>query len=142
MHIDHIAAMPITRGLARLRRAAGAGGGFQVTDAQEAPAQDDAASVGATVLATPIGALDAHEVSGHAEEPVSDEAAGRHGQALLAELAKLQVACLTGPGAASGSARAAIDALAQSLPGAATPGLQTVLRAVAQRARIEAARSE
>ena len=77
---------------------------------------------------------------------VRDREARRHGQALLSALAELQLA-LIGGGGGSGTPRDGLKSLserlsvlASTLPAAADPGLQAVVRAIGLRARIELAR--
>jgi hypothetical protein len=69
----------------------------------------------------------------------ADCTATRHGRAMLGALAGLQAAALGGDTVA---ARRTLADLARALPAGASPGLDTILQAIAQRAAVELARSE
>ena len=85
-------------------------------------------------------ALDAMLAMQEAESAaVRDRQARRHGQALLAALARLQHDLLRAGADAAGSLHELAE-LAGRVPEAADPGLQAVLLAIATRARVELAR--
>ncbi len=71
--------------------------------------------------------------------PADHQAATQYGRAVLDALAGLQAAALAGEGAGQ---RDRLTELLRGLPRAAEPGLDDVLRAIAQRAAVELARSE
>jgi hypothetical protein len=78
---------------------------------------------------------------GQAEAPPqeTDRQASRHGRAMLGALAGLQLASLGGDRVA---ARRTLADLARALPAGASPGLDAILQAIAQRAAVELARSD
>ena len=127
------------------RRARGRAGEFALPDtdtdgpgeAAGATPQPAGLTGGASVLAA--NATSGPEPAGAAQAEVADRAAAQQGRALLGALAGLQLAAL---GAGGAAARQALSDLARDLPQTADPGLQEVLRAIAQRAAIELARAE
>lgn len=106
----------------------------------------EAASTGATVAAaSPTRGLDAllalQETAAAPQDPATrDREARRHGRDLLEELAALQKALLAGGDEAGEGALGRLVALLRSMPAAADPGLDGVLRSVGLRARLELAR--
>jgi hypothetical protein len=117
----------------RPRRLAGgrAAGGFTVPE-------DEARAGAATALAPPValgGLLGLQEGSA---EPDGDVPARREAGALLAELAALQRALLSGDDPATILAR--LDGLLGSMPSAGSPAVLALLAAVRLRARVELAR--
>lgn len=112
------------------------GAGFTVPSGPaEAPAGSAAAAETAEVT---LGGMLALQEAGSAE--VQDREARRHGQDMLAELAKLQRALLEGR-ADPGLLQRLAD-LAGNVPVAADPALRQAVADVALRARIELARHQ
>ena len=74
-------------------------------------------------------------------EPLRDQAARRHGEALLRLLAALQRAGLAREGEGDGAATLAeLDEMVRRVPDAADPALRSAVAAVALRVRVELAR--
>jgi hypothetical protein len=94
-----------------------------------APAEASAAAQ------VPLLTLQAGEMA--EAEAATDRAAAGHGNALLGAMRGLQLALL---GGSTGQGPDALAQLADTLPQAADPALDAVLRAIAQRAAIERAR--
>lgn len=108
---------------------------------------ETAGAVGAASATSPARGLDAllalQETATAAQDPATrDREARRHGRDLLEELAALQKALLSGEDGAGAGSRALgrLVALLRSMPAAADPGLDGVLRSVGLRARLELAR--
>ena len=125
----------------RIADAAGAGLSFRM------PAESAGAGSSAAAASQPARGLDAllalQETAAAVQDPATrDREARRHGRDLLEELAALQKALLVGDGGeeAGGRALARLVALLRSMPAAADPGLDGVLRSVGLRARLELAR--
>lgn len=108
-------------------------GGFNVPDSQ-AQATDEAAPMVETSLDGMLALQEAQSTA------VGDREARRQGQDILAELARLQRALLSGEDDSASLERLA--ALVENAPPAEDPRLQAVLDAVRLRARIEMARRE
>ena len=116
------------------------------TDVQDAGASGDSAPVFAAFMEGLLGLQERGAMDASSTPAVRDREARRHGQALLSALAELQLA-LIGGGGGSGTPRDGLKSLserlsvlASTLPAAADPGLQAVVRAIGLRARIELAR--
>ncbi|MGI3777769.1 MAG: flagellar assembly protein FliX [Janthinobacterium lividum] len=136
MQIGAAAAIRATE-TARGGDAAAAGPAFRVPG--------EAASTGAAVAAaSPTRGLDAllalQETAAPQDPATRDREARRHGRDLLEELAALQKALLAGGDEAGEGALGRLVALLRSMPAAADPGLDGVLRSVGLRARLELAR--
>ena len=136
MQIGAAAAIRATE-TARGGDAAAAGPAFRVPG--------EAASTGAAVTAaSPARGLDAllalQETAVPQDPATRDREARRHGRDLLEELAALQKALLAGGDEAGEGALGRLVALLRSMPAAADPGLDGVLRSVGLRARLELAR--
>ncbi len=111
--------------------------GFALPGAGEAvEAELPAAAMPAPVPLLTLQAAESEAKPG-VGEAAADHAAARHGETLLGALRGLQLAMLGGAGAEHDLAR-----LADGLPHATDPGLDSVLRAIAQRAAVERARRE
>ena len=132
MRIDRTAAPRLASGTRVARRAAG----FAVSEAPDTGEAAAAGGVAGVMGLLPAGALDGAEAAG-GDAVRDDAAAAGQGRALLGALAGLQLAALGGGGVA---ARRTLADLARALPQATDPGLDAVLRAIAQRAAIELAR--
>ncbi len=139
MQIGSAAAIRATEP-ARTGDAAGPGTSFRM------PAETAGAG-GAAAATSPARGLDAllalQETAVAAQDPATrDREARRHGRDLLEALAALQKALLAGEdGAEAGAERLGrLVALLRSMPAAADPGLDGVLRSVGLRARLELAR--
>lgn len=136
MQIGATAAIRATE-TARGGDAAAAGPAFRVPG--------EAASTGpAVAAASPARGLDAllalQETAAPQDPATRDREARRHGRDLLEELAALQRALLVGGDEAGECALGRLVALLRSMPAAADPGLDGVLRSVGLRARLELAR--
>jgi hypothetical protein len=124
------------------RRAGRLAGGFTVGEPEapglEVPESQPAAPAPA-LADVHLAALQA-ALPGHSEASSRqvDQQAGRHGRAMLGALAGLQLAGLGGDTVA---ARRTLADLARALPAGASPGLDAILQAIAQRAAVELARS-
>ncbi len=144
MRITPIYSPPPKAAPLRARRLAG---GFTVGEPEapglEAPGlktpESDPAAAGPALAAVHLAALEAAQ-PGHSEASTGqvDREAGRHGRAMLGALAGLQLAGLDGDTIA---ARRTLADLARALPAGASPGLDSILQAIAQRAAVELARS-
>ncbi len=137
MQIGAAAAIRATE-TARNGDAAAAGTAFRVPG-------EAAVAGGAVAAAAPARGLDAllalQETAAAAQDPAArDREARRHGRDLLEELAALQKALLSGGDGAGEGALGRLVALLRSMPAAADPGLDGVLRSVGLRARLELAR--
>ncbi|MGI4977037.1 MAG: flagellar assembly protein FliX [Janthinobacterium lividum] len=137
MQIGAAAAIRATE-TARGGDAAAAGLAFRVPG-------EAAGNGGAVAAASPARGLDAllalQETAAVAQDPATrDREARRHGRDLLEELAALQKALLAGGDEAGQGALGRLVALLRSMPAAADPGLDGVLRSVGLRARLELAR--
>ena len=139
MQIGPAAAIRATEA-ARTGDAAVSGSAFRM------PAETAGAS-GAATAASPARGLDAllalQETAAASQDPATrDREARRHGRDLLEELAALQKALLAGGDGAEAAdgALGRLVSLLRSMPAAADPGLDGVLRSVGLRARLELAR--
>ena len=124
-----------------------AGGGTgAATDVQDAGASGDTAPVFAAFMEGLLGLQERGAMDAALAPAVRDREARRHGQALLSALAELQLA-LIGVGGDPATAQDGLKSLSERLsvlagtvPAAADPGLQAIVRAIGLRARIELAR--
>jgi hypothetical protein len=112
----------------RTRRPGVAAGGFNVPEDAAAPGID---AVEGAVASTVSG-------GGAGVEAVADRAARRHGQDLLAELARLQRDMLRPGGRSQALERLAV--LAADTPPAADPALAMIVDGIVLRAKVELAR--
>ena len=115
------------------RRRTGAAGAFALPEEAQAPAESAPAS--AAALSGLLALQEAVDTT--ATTAAQDRAAHRHGEAMMQDLADLQLALLSGrPGDLAGMA-----ARAGSGPQAADPRLAAVLGAIRLRASVELARA-
>lgn len=112
------------------RRVRQGGSGFDVPEGEDMPPAAPAAPASALP-----GLLTMQEA---AAAETGDRAARSHAEAVVQELASLQLALLRGQPAAAASRLAS---LARAAPHASDPGLAAVLRTVRLRAEVEAARA-
>lgn len=115
------------------RRRVAAPGAFNVP--KEAQAPTEAAPAGAAALSGLLALQEAVETS--AAAAAQDRAAQRHGEAVIGDLAALQLALLSGRPASA----ARLAAQAGAGPQAADPRLAAVLGAIRLRAEVELARA-
>ena len=115
-------------------------------DVQDAGASSDTAPVFAAFMEGLLGLQERGAIDASSAPAVRDREARRHGQALLSALGELQLA-LIGVGGNLGTAQRDLETLAERLsvladtiPAAADPGLQAIVRAIGMRAQIELAR--
>ncbi len=109
---------------------------FAVPDASEV-ADSIAPSEASATTQVPLLTLQAAALA--EAEAAADREAARQGHALLGAMRGWQLALLGGP---AGQAERVPAGLADTLPHAADPALNAVLRAIAQRAAIERARRD
>ncbi len=120
------------------RRTRAACGGFTVpADMDDAEPAPEAAAAGQAAQLVCLAGIGAAATPPDTPAPSDAQAAGQ-ARALLGALSGLHLAALGGDGA---QARATLAELARVLPEAVSPGLDGVLRAIAQRAAIELARA-
>lgn len=129
--------LPSVRGIGAPARPAGGprragAAGFAIPSGAAKPAT---APIAASAAAPLEGMLALQEAEGDA---VRDRAARKHGQALLAALARLQSALLGGGD--DPAALHEVAALAAHMPPAPTPALAAALAGVSLRAQVELAR--
>lgn len=117
----------------RSRRAAGPGG-FRLLDEAEPQAS---AAVAAPV---PMGLHSLLAMQEAEADATQDRAARRHAGAMLDDLSSMQRALLGGDPDGTSAALARLADMARRGPAAADPRLGAVVRAIAMRAEIEAAR--
>ncbi len=129
-----VAALGQTASAALRSRGKAGPGGFRVLDEADAPAS---AAVSAPAPVSLHGLLALQEAEGDA---VQDRAARRHAGAMLDDLSSVQRALLGGDPDATAAALGRLADAARRGPAAADPRLGAVVRAIAIRAAIEAAR--
>ena len=128
---------PLAPAAARPRRLTGLGQ-FHVPDDAELPA----ASTGAAAAAAPAGLHTLLALQEADADAVQDRAAQRHAGSMLNEMAALQRALLRGDRAGLQTVTARLADVGRHIPAAADPRLAAVVRAIAMRAAIEAARND
>lgn len=122
-------------GAARNRRAASSGW-FQLPDAADQPV----AAAGGPAASAPVGLDTLLSMQEADADAVQDRAAKRHAGSMLAEMSALQRALLQGDGAVLSTTLDRLAGLARHAPASADPRLAAVVRAIALRAAVEAAR--
>ncbi len=141
MRIDPPAPPPSPIASRAMRRTRRPGDEFAVPEdgqSEESAATNASQQAPALVGLTCLLAQDAAAAPAGADAGEAARAAVGQGRALLGALAGLQIAALGGDGV---QARQTLADLARALPESADPGLDAVLRAIAQRAAIELARA-